>query len=104
MNPSPTEIDGATVIATADLTRRRSTGRTTHVVGDRRSPELSALAFARYEGQGGVYLFYCDPEWHVITDTLHDSLDAAVDQAVFEFGPIEIRDREAGEVEQSPSD
>jgi hypothetical protein len=45
----------------------------------------AALAIAQYEGEEGVYLFYCDEQWQVVTDTFHDSLAGAVDQAKVEF-------------------
>jgi hypothetical protein len=35
-----------------------------------------------------VYLFYCDERWMVITDTLHDDVKAALEQARFEFGDL----------------
>ena len=45
----------------------------------------SSLAIAQYDGEEGVYLFYCDSEWQVVTDTFHASFDGAVDQVEFEF-------------------
>ncbi len=92
MKPPPGDIDGAIVVATAALSGRPPTGRTKHVIGEREMSPPAALAFAQYAGVPEVYLFYCDADWNAITDTLHDNLDAAIDQAVFEFGPMEIRE------------
>lgn len=49
-----------------------------------------ALAVARYDGEESVYLFYCDPEWVVITDTLHESEAAADEQARLEFPGVKF--------------
>jgi hypothetical protein len=38
-----------------------------------------------------VYLFYCDPSWNVITDTWHQDVAAAIDQANFEFGLLHFQ-------------
>jgi hypothetical protein len=35
---------------------------------------FAALAVADYEGDAGVYFFYCDPNWNVITDTWHEDV------------------------------
>ena len=83
---SPTEIGGAKVLATAPAEAGTNTGNTRHMVGgDLANGRIARLAVAEYDDQPGVYLFYCDEEWTVITDTLHDDLASAVDQAHFEF-------------------
>lgn len=46
------------------------------------------LAIARYDSDSGFYLFYCDPDWNVITDTYHDTPADAMAQAEFEFGHV----------------
>jgi hypothetical protein len=48
----------------------------------------TALAIAEYEGESGVYLFYCDPEWRVVTDTFHESVDLAIEQARWEYTDV----------------
>jgi hypothetical protein len=48
----------------------------------------SALAIARYEEPDGYYLFYLDGSGKVVTDTWHDSVGAALDQAAFEYGGL----------------
>ena len=82
-------MDGAQVLAVARLARRAPTGRTRHFVGNEQVLTFDYLALAQYDGADGVYLFYCDDEWRVITDTLHDSVAAAQSQAEDEFGVAE---------------
>ena len=41
---------------------------------------------------GQDYLFYCDVAWNSVTDTYHDSMESAVEQAEFEFGPLKFID------------
>jgi hypothetical protein len=49
-------------------------------------PTPSSLAIASYPGEDGYYLFYLDPSGEELTDTFHDSVDAAMQQAEWEFG------------------
>ena len=37
------------------------------------------------EGRDAYYLFYCDAEWEPVTDTWHQTLEAAKGQAEFEY-------------------
>ena len=39
-------------------------------------------------GETGVFLFYCDREWHVLADTWHSSVNDAKTQAEFEYAGI----------------
>jgi len=92
MTKPPPAIDNAKVLRVADLSDILATGKTRHVVGGRVVEGFAALAIARYERGEGVYLFYCDAEWKVITDTYHDDIDGAVAQAEFEFGRLKFID------------
>jgi hypothetical protein len=68
MTPTPTELDGAKVIATAVVDDTvRATGCTIHRGLDGVIPPASALAIV--ESEVSVYLFYCDREWQVLADT-----------------------------------
>ena len=86
---NPSTLDGAAVLAVAALARRAPTGRTRHFVGGEQVLTFDHLALAQYAGEDVVYLFYCDAEWHVVTDTLHESLQAALTQAEVEFGVVQ---------------
>jgi len=91
------EIDGAAVLKMADLTHSVATGRTRHVVGEEEVSDFSGLAIVRYEGEPGVYLLYCNADWSSITDTYHDSVEGAIEQAEFEFEPVLFVDPPSGE-------
>jgi len=91
---SPPECLGkARVLQFASLARSQPTGKTRHIVGGVEAKEFAALAIARYDSEpDGVYLFYCDPSWNVITDTWHEDVAAAIDQANFEFGLVRFQE------------
>ena len=52
-------------------------------------PAPSMLGIVQLEGDAGFYLFYCDDSGVELTDTYHESYEAAQDQAEFEsaFAP-----------------
>jgi hypothetical protein len=82
----PEFLDGARVLQIASLSRSQPTGATRHEVDGIEVRRFAALAVAQYEGSDSVYLFYCDADWRVVTDTEHESIPAAIEQAHFEFG------------------
>ena len=85
----PTDLDGAVVLSTAVVLPGAGTGRTKHFRdGALLNDRIRNLAIARYDEADEVYLFYCDTHWNVLTDTLHSTVEAAVDQAHFEFGDV----------------
>ncbi|MEV0294851.1 hypothetical protein [Nocardia sp. NPDC050710] len=90
MADTPQFIDGAHVLAAANILRIEPTGKTRHYVGRRIVDDFAGLAIARYDADPGVYLFYCDAEWNAITDSYHEELGGAYEQAEFEFGPVEF--------------
>jgi hypothetical protein len=66
-----------------------ATGNTTHTINGRPTEAMTALAIC--DGGGtpqSYYLFSCDENWNVITDTHHLSLDEALSQAAFEYQNI----------------
>ncbi len=93
MRTPPESLDGARVLQFASLARSQPTGRTRHVVGGVEIKDFAALAIAQYETEPHcVYLFYCDPSWNVITDTWHEDVAAALEQANFEFGLLQFHE------------
>jgi hypothetical protein len=90
MTKAPLTIDNATVLLVADLRSAAPTGETRHVAEGSAVEGLAALAIVRYQASEGVYLLYCDADWKSITDTYHDDVDGAIEQARFEFGPIDF--------------
>lgn len=99
MTGAPSLIDGARVLCSADLSGVAATGRTQHLVRGELVEAFAALAIARYDADPGVYLFYCDADWRPVTDTQHETVKLAVQQAEFEFGPLEFLDAAGPEAE-----
>ncbi len=50
---------------------------------------------AEYENEPGVYIFYCDVEWNVLTDMLHADLADAEKQARLEYRGLKLVDAAA---------
>ena len=94
MKAAPRSIDSARVLLVADLEDASVTGNTRHVVYGAEVTEFAALAITQYDGDEGVYLFYCDEAWETVSDTYHDSVEDAISQAEFEFEPVEFRSPE----------
>ncbi len=90
MNTPPAQLDGADVLRFAVLSRAQHSV-VSHRVDGRAIAPTAALAICRYANEPGFYLFYCNSEWAVLTDTLHDSMDNAANQAAFEFPDEELR-------------
>ena len=62
------------------------TGETRHYYGTVELPPPVELRIAQHVGDDGFYLFYCDETGREQADTYHNSLEAAMQQAEFEFG------------------
>ena len=83
---APKELDGAKVLRYAVVSDDvEPTGTTRHLARGVELGPAAALAIANYEGRHGVYLFYLDEHGEVVTDTFHDSVEKALDQAAFEY-------------------
>jgi hypothetical protein len=83
----PKELDGARVLAVADLSGVSATG-TVRLFRDGQfqdSNGFAYLALAAYEGHSGCYVFYCDETWEVRNDMLYDSRSDAESQVQREF-------------------
>lgn len=59
--------------------------KTKHVIRDEIAKEIKGLVICKYKNDSNYYLFGCDENWNSITDTLHESIEDAVDQAEFEY-------------------
>ena len=88
-------LDGATVVATADLTGVRATGTIRHFADGQPqdSDGFAYLALAVYEGAHGCYVFYCDRDWTVVNDMLYASREDAEEQVRLEFRGVQLVDR-----------
>jgi len=90
MNGPPVALDGASVICYSPIDERHQwTRECVHCVAGAEVGRVRGLAICRYEGESAAYLFGCDGEWSVLTDTLHDSISEAKTQAEFEYHGVE---------------
>jgi hypothetical protein len=90
MRPPPRTLDSFEVVAWTPLdARHEQTGNTQHYLGNTLMGKPAALAICSFPAENAFYLFYCDSDWVVLTDTYHESLDRAKGQAAFEFNGVE---------------
>ncbi len=88
MQPPP-QLGNAHVICYTTLDERHTpTGTCHHTIGGQAMPPANSLAICQYRRDSGFYLFYCDSNWTVMTDTYYDSLEDALDQAEFEYSGV----------------
>ena len=74
------------IIKTVRLKEKKSTGFTKHIVDESLiNDNIKELKIINYPEDSGYYLFYCDDKGFQITDTYHDSITAALEQAELEF-------------------
>ena len=87
----PDQIGEAQVICYLILNsnRHKRTGSTEHIVGGTLITEFFALAICQYKKDDGFYLFYCNSSWEAVTDTYHDTIQDAKEQAEFEYSGTE---------------
>jgi hypothetical protein len=86
MKSAPRSIGGAKVICFTPIdSRHRHTGNCRQIVAGVLQGAAAGLAICQYEGQDGYYLFGCNAEWDSVTDTWHQTLEEAKEQAEFEY-------------------
>jgi hypothetical protein len=73
-------------IAWAKVDSERITGNTRHYRGASllRAPDM--VEIVKLPSAPGYYLLYLDSAGNELTDTFHESVDQAIEQARFEFG------------------
>lgn len=64
----------------------RPTGKTRHYLGTNELPPPTELRIVQYTEDPGYYLLYFNDLGEELTDTYHDSLTEAMEQAEWEFG------------------
>lgn len=80
------QIGGAQILEFVILTSdQKRTGATKHIIGGIEHTDFYGLAICQYKEEEGYYLFYCDSDWKELTDTWHENIKSAKDQASFEF-------------------
>ncbi len=87
MTKPPIQIDGADVVAYTilDPAIHKDTGALRLYAGGVLQSYFYGLAIATYDVDR-YYLFFCDTEWETENDTLHDSVDEAIETAKRKFG------------------
>lgn len=86
---APKEIDDARVIVFSAIDERHTpTEDAKHYAAGNLTPTPASLAICRYEDADAFYLFGCDQDWRVITDSCHMSLDEAKAQAEREYSGV----------------
>lgn len=86
MKQCPSEISGAQVLLYTPIDGRHThTGNTRQIVNGAVLGAASGLAICQYPGDQEVYLFGCDAHWASQSDTWHQCVADAKDQAEFEY-------------------
>jgi len=65
--------------------RHRPTSSCQQVVDGELQGPAAGLAICRHDDEEACYLFGCDEEWNAVTDTWHETLEKALQQAEFEY-------------------
>ena len=86
----PDKIENAKVLWFTSIDKRHTpTGGCVHFVYRSGKkvvlPPTSGLIICQYEGMTEYYLFRCDSQWQVQSDTLHESIEKAMEQSEFEY-------------------
>jgi len=89
MKPAPRIVGTYRVVCCSPIDERhRFTGKTKQVVRGQVMGAMAALAICHPAQAQEFYLFGCDSDWNVVSDTWHQSLEEAQEQAEFEYEGI----------------
>jgi hypothetical protein len=85
-NPASEVIGGYKVVCYTPIdSRHRFTEKTRQIVRGKLMGAMSGLAICQPGKLDEFYLFGCDSDWNVVTDTWHQSLNEAKEQAEYEY-------------------
>jgi hypothetical protein len=88
MNRAPKMMGGVEVVLYSPIDERhRFTRNTKQIVRGKLMDSMAGLAICT-NNPDSFYLFECDENWNVVTDTWHASLEDAKHQAEFEYEGI----------------
>jgi hypothetical protein len=88
MKHPPELVGGERVVRWSHVDgRHRPTGACKQIVAGQSQGPVACLAICECK-DGCYYLFGCDSDWNVITDTWHETVEDALDQAEFEYEGI----------------
>ncbi len=65
--------------------RHQFTGNCRQIVAGQLMGPMKGLAICKYDEEDAYYLFGCDEDWESITDTWHETIEEAMEQAEFEY-------------------
>jgi hypothetical protein len=86
MEQPPKEVGRARLVRWSAIDgRHRPTGNCRQIVAGVLQGPAAGLAICQYTGESAYYLFGCDSEWNTVTDTWHETLEEALEQAEFEY-------------------
>ena len=68
--------------------RHRPTDKCRQIVASVLQGPIAGLAICQYPGESSYYLLGCDTEWQQVTDTWHETLEQAKEQAEFEYDGV----------------
>ena len=83
----PDVIGNSRVICYAVVNLCLPTGNTKHYANGKLLRNAYGLAICEYK-PNSYYLFYCDDQWTAFSDTWHETIDDAKEQAEFEYTGI----------------
>lgn len=82
----PDYIGGAKVVLYTPIDNRHIfTKATKQIVAGKLMGKMKGLAICKYENEDAFYLFGCDEKWESVTDTWHQDIEDAKDQAEYEY-------------------
>ena len=85
----PRMLEGGRVVCFARLdSGAQRTAKTLHVLMGGEFPPFRGLVIMKDQPGGPYYLLYCDEQWTALTDTWHETLEGAKQQAEFEYEGI----------------
>ena len=85
----PAVLDAGKVVCFARITPGvRRTGATLHTRDGEALASVAGLVITQESSGSSYYLLYCDNQWRPLTDTWHESLGDAKEQAEFEYEGI----------------
>lgn len=86
MGSCPPTIGDARVVCYTQIDSRHTHTRNTwQIVAGAVLGPARGLAICQYDGETACYLFGCDEGWVSLSDTWHESLEDAKEQAEFEY-------------------
>jgi hypothetical protein len=85
MKEPPAVLGGSPLVRWSVIDgRHRPTGNCRQIVAGRLQGPAAGLAICG-AGHEAFYLFGCDGDWNTVTDTWHETLEGALEQAEFEY-------------------